>query len=122
MSYDISLVKRGTNEPVHFTSRHQITGGTYAVGGTTEAWLNVTYNYAPFFYKHLGENGIRSIYGKTPAESVRMLNAAIQRMQGEPSADYWAATEGNARAALVNLLVIASKAVAENIDCEWSGD
>jgi hypothetical protein len=51
-----------------------------------------------------------------------MLNDAIQRMQGSPSADYWAATEGNARAALLNLLMLASKAVAEGIDCEWSGD
>lgn len=47
MSYDIRLTDRVTGETLEATAPHQIRGGTYAVGGTTELWLNVTYNYAP---------------------------------------------------------------------------
>ena len=51
MSYDIYLRDRVTKETVHFDTPHQMAGGTYAIGGTTEAWLNITYNYAQWYYK-----------------------------------------------------------------------
>ena len=51
MSYDIYLRDRVTKETVHFDTPHQMAGGTYAVGGTPEAWLNITYNYARWYYK-----------------------------------------------------------------------
>jgi hypothetical protein len=82
---------------------HSLTGGTYAMGGTTEPWLNITYNYATHFQKFLGEGGIRSLYGKNAAEVVAHTEKAISAMDGEPDEDYWAATEGNAKAALMNL-------------------
>ena len=46
MSYDISLREPVSGEQVYFDEPHQMNGGTYALGGTTEAWLNITYNYA----------------------------------------------------------------------------
>ena len=50
MSYDIYLKDPVTQEVIEFDEPHQMKGGMYAVGGTTEAWLNVTYNYAQYYY------------------------------------------------------------------------
>ena len=70
MSYDITLNDPVTKEPIQLDMPHQMQGGTYAVGGTTEAWLNITWNYADWYYRagvfaHTREesNGIRTIYG-----------------------------------------------------------
>lgn len=46
MSYDISLREPTTGDVVQFDAPHHMKGGTYAIGGTTEAWLNITFNYA----------------------------------------------------------------------------
>lgn len=102
MSYDIYLVD-ATGKTVEFEEPIDLRGGTYAVGGTREAWLNITYNYGPHFYKVLGRKGIRSLYGLTGLESMPMLDAAIATLGTDEDDDYWKATEGNARAALVNL-------------------
>jgi len=48
MSYDIYL-NDADGETLNLPSRHVLKGGTYALGGTSQAWLNITYNYAPFF-------------------------------------------------------------------------
>ena len=95
MSYDISLKDPVTGDTVHFDVPHQMAGGTYIVGGTIEAWLNITYNYAPWYYKdgvfpdrgekgqefHDGLNGIRSIYGLSSAESIPVLEHAIKTLE-----------------------------------------
>ena len=79
MSYDISLCDPVTHETLKADSTHFIAGGMRAMGGTKELWLNVTYNYSQFYYRPevFGEGGIRSIYGKTGAESIPMLEKAI---------------------------------------------
>lgn len=82
---------------------HDIRGGTFAMHGTTSPCLNITYNYASHFAKFLGEDGIRSLYGKTAAEVIVHTEKAISQMVGSPSDDYWDATEGNAKAALTSL-------------------
>ena len=51
MSYDISLVDPVTKETLHVDDIHFMTGGTFAIGGTTELWLNITYNYAHYYYE-----------------------------------------------------------------------
>ncbi len=77
MSYDIELQKNGEVVQV---PRHA-EGGTYALGGTEEAHLNVTYNYAPHYYEHLdAEQGIRWLYGKTGAETEERLQAAVEEL------------------------------------------
>ena len=83
MSYDISLCDPITKEPLETDVPHMMQGGTYAVGGTTEMWINVTYNYARWYYKDyaFGENGIRSIYGLSGAESIPVLEQAISGLQ-----------------------------------------
>jgi hypothetical protein len=118
MSYDISLQDPVTKETIYFDVPHQVQGGTYAMGGTTEAWLNVTYNYSKHYYRVFGENGIRSIYGKTGAESVPILQDAIDKLGDEVSADYWEPTEGNAKKALYGLLAFAKL----RPDGIWEGD
>lgn len=113
MSYDIKLVDPVTEETLHLPFDHVMTGGTFAgtfdpVTGEVrprpipEAWLNVTYNYARYYYdaaegddrflvrnkqdpEHPTEEngGIRGLYGKTGAESIGMLEDMIQRIEAK---------------------------------------
>lgn len=118
MSYDIYLVDPITKSTVEFESPHDIAGGTYQLGGTRDAWLNVTYNYSKHFYRVIGEKGIRTIYGKTGLESISILEDAIEQLNTDTTDDYWEPTEGNARKALEGLLELA-KAAPSAI---WDGD
>lgn len=113
----IKIGEAETHETLEVDSPHLMAGGTYALGGTTELWLNVTYNYARH-YHCLGERGIREIYGKTGAESIPMLKAAALRLGDDVSDDYWEATEGNAKRALLQLLAMARM----RPDGVWDGD
>lgn len=140
MSYDIYLRDRVTKETVHFDTPHQMAGGTYAVGGTTEARLNVTYNYAQWYYKDgvfpnngKDNSGIRSIYGLSGADSIPVLEHAIKALEGmtEDLSDkeiqeykdggaggYWTPTRANAIRPLYQLLAMAKM----RPDAEWDGD
>ncbi len=118
MSYDIRLKDRVTGEVLELDSPHFLTGGTYRVGGTTECWLNITYNYADIYYKHFGEKGIRTIYGMSGAESIPLLKSVINKLGDDVSQDYWEATEGNAKRALCKLLALAEM----RPDGVWDGD
>lgn len=118
MSYDIRLTDPASGETLELDQPHHLRGGTYAMGGTTEAWLNVTYNYAPHFYRVLGKEGIRSIYGKTARETIPLLKAAADRLGDDAHPNYWEATEGNAKRALLQLLALAEM----RPDGVWRGD
>lgn len=118
MSYDIRLLDPVTRETIQFDSPHHMTGGTYAVGGTTEAWLNITYNYAKFYYEVLGEKGIRTIYGRTGADSIPLLQEAADKLGDETDDNYWVATPGNAKAPLLQLIAMAKM----RPDGIWDGD
>jgi len=85
--------------------------------------LNITYNYAPHFRRVFGDNGIRSIYGLTAAESVPVLKRASEQLGTDVSDDYWQSTEGNARAALDSLIEIAGQAIRDGHGhSKWTGD
>lgn len=120
MSYDISLCDPVTKAPIELEAPHMIRGGTYAIGGTTELWLNVTYNYSRYYYRPdvFGEKGIRTIYGLTGAESIPVLKKAIAALGDDVSPDYWEPTEGNAKRALTQLLSFAQM----RPDGVWDGD
>ncbi len=139
MSYDISLVDPVTKETLELDAPHQIKGGTYAMGGTTEAWLNVTWNYARWYYmdgvfpRRGEQSGIRSIYGMTGAESIPVLKSAIaalensgQELSDEKRAEceqqgttgYWMPTKVNAIKPLYGLLAFAQM----RPDGVWDGD
>lgn len=118
MSYDIELVDAVTKERLHVDSPHKMRGGTYCIGGTTEAWLNITYNYAEILYKVFGKKGIRTLYGMTGAESIPILKDAIERLGDDIDDNYWKATEGNVKRSLNQLLALAQM----RPDGIWSGD
>lgn len=118
MSYDISLVDPVTRQTLEVKTPHQLRGGMYAMGGTTEAWFNITWNYADFYYKVFGEKGIRTIYGMTGAESIPVLKEAIAKLGDDVHPDYWEPTEGNAKRALYSLLALAQM----RPDGVWEGD
>lgn len=134
MSYDIRVINKKTGETVRFRNKHQIAGGTYAIGGTAEATFNITYNYAPFFYElwpkkgevkkeettpfgqmfAKNDAGIRFLYGKPIKEVARLLSEAIEKLPNEsPDDDYWKATPGNARLALFKLKLLVDMATFE---------
>ena len=120
MSYDITLNDLVTHKVIELSEPHFMRGGNYAVGGTTEMWLNATYNYGKFYHRDdvLGENGIRTIYGMTGAESIPVLEKAIAALGDETSDNYWDATEGNAKRPLMQLLAFARM----RPDGVWDGD
>lgn len=108
MSYDLRLVHPVTKEPLHVEQPHSMTGGTYVLGGTTELWLNVTYNYSEDFRKVIdSERGIRKLHGMTGAESVKLLKNATKQLGDDVDEDYWKPTQGNAKHALLQLLAMA---------------
>ena len=120
MSYDIHLNDPVTKQTIELENPHFMRGGTYAIDGTKELSLNITYNYACVFCRPdgLGEKGIRSIYGKTGAESIPVLQKAIDALTDEVDSDYWKATEGNVKKSLYQLLSMAHM----RPDGVWDGD
>jgi hypothetical protein len=136
VSYDIYLKDPVTHQAIEFDEPHQMTGGTYQLGGCREAWLNVTYNYGRHYcrvfpslteeaetgfekmFGHGHSRGIRTIYGKTGAESIPLLESAIAQLGDDVYSDYWKPTEGNAKRALCQLLALAKL----RPDGIWDGD
>ena len=120
MSYDITLNDPITKETIEVAGAHFMQGGTYALGGTKELWLNVTYNYGRIFRRPevLGEEGIRTIYGMTGAESIPVLQKAIANLGDDTDPDYWKPTDGNAKRPLCQLLAMAQM----RPDGIWDGD
>lgn len=120
MSYDIRLLDPVTKQTLELDEPHAMRGGTYAIGGTKELWLNVTYNYGSIYHRPevLGESGIRSIYGLSGAESIPALQAAANALADDVDLDYWSPTEGNAKRALLQLIAMAKL----RPDGVWDGD
>lgn len=118
MSYDIYLIDKTTKKIINLEQPHHMKGGTYALGGTTEAHLNVTYNYWEHFHRVFGEEGIRSLYGMSGGDSIPILCGAIDNLKDDVSENYWDSTEGNARQSLLHLLELATLC-PEGI---WDGD
>lgn len=124
MSYDIRL-RKSDGSVFHFDRKHQMTGGTYALGGTTEAWLNVTYNYSRWYRRDdvfPNGAGIYCLQNKTAKESIPIIQKAIHtletldeelteeevrhyRFQGADG--YWMPTRENAIKPLRQLLTMA---------------
>ena len=118
MSYDIELQDPITKKPLKLDVPHQMKGGSYAIYGTTNAELNITYNYVHHFRRVLGDAGIREIYGMTGADSIPLLEKGIAKLGDDVDDDYWKATEGNAKRALVQLVALAKM----RPDGVWAGD
>ena len=79
-------------------------GGTYVLGGSSDADLNITYNYSAHYYRVLGlEDGLRGLDRAEAVSALPILRDGIKKLGTDESEDYWEATEGNARRALVVL-------------------
>lgn len=92
-------------------SRHA-EGGTYALGGTDKAELNVTYNYGQFYRSYLcgdEESGLKWLNGKKAKDTTSKLETAIAALGVEQDEDYWKPTPGNAGYALSILLAWAKE-------------
>lgn len=118
LSYDIDLNDPVTGNVLELDEPHHMKGGTYCLGGSPEASLNITYNYGEHYYRTMGEKGIRTIYGMTGAESLPILEGAAKQLGDDVSEDYWKGTEGNAKRALLQLTALARM----RPDGVWSGD
>ena len=110
MGYDLYLMDPKRQERARTDKPHNISGGTYQVGGTTELWIHITYNYAKHFQNTLGKRGIRTIYGMTGEESIPVLQAATDKLKDDVHEDYWKPTEGNAKKALLDCIELAKLA------------
>lgn len=99
MSYDIYIVGKD-GRPLHGEHRLDLRGGTYLVGGTTEAYLNVTYNYAEHF-------DFKWLDGKPVGDTMDVLLDAVDDLQDDITDNYWEPTEGNCREAVKGLLELA---------------
>ena len=140
MSYDIYLTDPVTHAPIEFEEAHYMRGGNYCLSGTTEARLNITYNYANWYYRPgvFGETledskGIRAIYGMSGAESIPVLKRAIEALESltediseedrrncekQGTTGYWVPTRANAIRPLYQLLALAQM----RPDGIWEGD
>ena len=119
MSYDIKLVHPVTGQTLQLDKPHQMKGGTYCWGGTKNAELNITYNYAIHYKRVLDKKrGIRIIHEMTGAQSILVLDRGIAALGDDVTADYWEPTEGNAKAALIQLRFLAFMCP----DGIWKGD
>jgi len=79
-------------------------GGTYVVGGTAFAELNVTYNYSKKFK-------FPDLHGRLARETINELKEAVERLSKGPddSKDYWQPTDGNVMRACGCLLAFAEE-------------
>lgn len=100
MSHDVVLLGKD-GQPVQ-VDRHR-DGGTYVLGGTTEADLNITYNYGGHIFPWI-DGGIRGLHGKRAGDCIDDLTRAVEALGVERDRYYWAATPGNAGYALSILL------------------
>ena len=108
MSYDVSLLHPVTRATLMLEQPHHMRGGTYQVGGDIHARLNVTFNYHKHFARALNTaEGLRSLNGVSAAESIPLLKQAAGSLLDNVDPDYWAATEGNVKAVLLQLLSLA---------------
>ena len=101
MSWDVDIIK---DDIIQIVDNHW-DGGTYVVRGTTDASLNVTYNYSSNYYKYLDiDMGLRWLDGKRTSECISRLKVAVDALGIERSDNYWENTSGNAGYALSILL------------------
>lgn len=116
MSYSIDLIDE--EGKVVSVDNHQ-SGGVIAVGGSSQATANVTYNYSYFYYNEIDEDeGFRWLDGKEAGETIEVLESAVESLGDEPHRDvdsYWIPCPGNAGKQLKTLFEWAK----QHPEAEW---
>jgi hypothetical protein len=72
-------------------------GGTFPLGGSEVAELNVTYNYGKLF-------SFGDLHGCIAKDTIPVLEGVVERCGATPSSDYWECTKGNVGRAALRLL------------------
>lgn len=111
MSWDIRAVDPGGDQ-VLLPEQHELRGGTYALGGTNEAWLNVTYNYG----KHFNFGALDEVAVATAVPEMEQRASELAR---DTSECYWEPTEGNVRLALESMIALSALVLAECPQAVW---
>ena len=122
MSWDVDLCDPVTNEVLELDNPHFMRGGTYAVDGTREMSLNITFNYTRF-YNDAFKGGFRALDGVSAVESIPILKAAIEKIkdpltpdlsqeeredyESQQATGYWMPTKENCLRPLYQLLSLA---------------
>lgn|SRR5487761_553168 len=106
MSYDVYLTCAG---PVDKFKE----GGIYELFGSTEAHLNVTWNYSKIYLEF--EFSLRDLHGQKASETIEKLQEIVSSLGTDKDQDYWAATPGNAGHTLSILL----KWARQYPECIW---
>lgn len=104
MSYDIYFRDAVSQEIIMLPYKHQMFGATYCVGGTDELSFNITFNYAGI-YNNYGFH-IPQLKGMSAVAAMPILEGVISKLGDDVTDNYWEATEGNAKQALVKLLTM----------------
>lgn len=105
MSYQVNLVNEDGN--LALVENHS-EGGTYVLGGSTEASLNITYNYARV-YRNINNFSITQLHGKKAKDAIQLLEYLVDHLGTDQDVDYWKPTEGNAGYAVFILLTWAKQ-------------
>ena len=116
MSYGISIVNPKSGETMMTSEPHTFVGGTYSPN-SKELWMNITFNYYPFFNREnvFGDGGIKNLNGLQVSDAIPLVHKAVHNLREEDlnadgslydgdADDYWAPTERNARKSLEVLL------------------
>lgn len=126
MGYSINIISSDDGNVIELSHAQERNGSNIAIGGTSHCSIDITYNYARWFYQHVcPELGIRKLYGMTVQDSVPLLVSSMASIPAEePSSNYWDATAGNARAALGELLKMAIDVIIDDKqhNAVWEGD
>ena len=104
MSYDVYLTDESGNT-LSFSENFS-EGGTQAVGGVSECWLSITYNYSEVY-----GSLVRDLDGKKAKETIQALKKIVKKWKhAKPyKRDYWAPTPGNAVMAIKRLVSFAEE-------------
>lgn len=102
MSVDVYLKLDGETAEVAAHTE----GGTYAVGGSAEAHLNITYNYGKILALAVPDYpGMIEFFDKrSAADMIPVLEALVEKLGTNQHEDYWAPTPGNTGHALSIIL------------------
>jgi hypothetical protein len=107
MSYDISLVDITTKEVLQLERPIYLCSATYPIGGSTECWMSMTFNYGTILRRIFPPDGIHQFHDMVAEASIPLLVDGITQLKWDVSNDYWEATEGNVKAALLSMITLA---------------